>query len=353
MAAAPPSPKPPRVPGQYLAKNEWAFWFELKECARLRDWQKLHDTLEDNPHLRLASQNFTDEAFHTACNLGRPDVIDALMKRGYTMDEETAEKTFERIAAYYPEHAPAVIGYFARNGFDVKSAIYKTALQGKPETMQAFRREGCDILQEESSFFLAFEAGNIPMMHYLAAQGANLYAASALRVLYKEDNKDRAAAKETYRHILANESDQLAGYYAYVAPNKPDLADLRDVPYGLEDKNTTLLQLAARTGYFAEIKTAAAREKRAPLMAADFLTEDANGHSALSILAARGELEQAVDPALWQHAPGEIQKLAAALEKMRLPKLIDAPAAIAAAERHRLRAIAPKGRFSLKGGPKP
>lgn len=354
MTAAPPPPTAPRrAPGEYLAKNEWNFWFALKDCARVRDWQRLHDTLEDNPHLRVANQNFTDEAFHTACNLGRPDVIEALMTRGYILDEETADKTFERVAAFYPEHAPAVIGYFAGKGFDVKSAIYKTAVAGKAETMQAFRREGCDVLQEEGSFFLAFEAGNIPMMHYLAAQGANLHASSALRVLYRDDGKDRAAAREAYRHILANDADELASYYAYVAPNKPDLADLRDVPYGLDDKGTTLLQLAARTGYFAEIKTAAAREKRAPLTADDFLKEDNAGLSVLSILAARGELQQAVDPALWHHAPGEIQKLAAALQKMRLPALIDAPAAIAAAERHRLRAIAPKGRFSLKGGPKP
>ena len=343
-----PAAQPNRQKGEFTAKSQWDFWFQLKECSRLRQWQKLLDTLDDNKDLKLSNQQFTEEAFHAACNLGRTEVIDALMTRGFILDEEAADKLFERIGRFYPENAVETIGYFSGKGHNVKSAVYQIAMRGKSSVMAGLKGKGCDVLQDGSSFFLAFDAGNIDMMHYLASSGANLFAPAVIGMLYKEHKEDRSAAKEAFTRIVHNEGLQLANYYAYIAPNKPDMADFRDVPFGLAENEMTLMHLAARTGYFHEVSAASTQEKRLPLKADDFLRADKDGTSVLAILLSRGEYKKAFAPELWQHAPGEIKKLTDALKALRAEGLVDPHAAIAAAERFRLRQLAPAGRWSLK-----
>ena len=71
--------------GEHTAKDEWNFWFLLKQAAGRREWTKFNQILSDNAEKNLSYQSFTAEAFHTCCNLGRLDEAKRMLARGFRL----------------------------------------------------------------------------------------------------------------------------------------------------------------------------------------------------------------------------------------------------------------------------
>jgi len=345
--------------GQYTAKNEWNFWFMLKQAAAQRDWKKFHQTLDDNRKFSLPYQSFTAEAFHTACNVGELDAVKSMLMRGYRIPADEDPDVLTRLVKYYPEKGLGVAGYLAAHGHaNPENALYHIAARGTPEQMEAFRAAGVDILTGGSSFFLAMAENNLPMMEYLYQNDASLYRASVIGLLHRNDGKDRTPAKEKLKQLLEFDSQQMQMYFAYVAPGHPTLDECRKIPHGMIEDRTTLMGLAARTGNFSEVIDAALKADKNPLTAADLTREDRSGTSPLAILLARGEAKQLLDPRLWQGRPLEVEKLTDALKALRAENLIDPKSFAANVKQQRLRDQARAGRWSLNpkknsGGSKP
>ncbi|MDE1151434.1 MAG: hypothetical protein PW788_02760 [Micavibrio sp.] len=334
--------------GQYTAKNEWNFWFLLKQAAAQRDWKKFNQTLDDNRKFNISYQSFTSEAFNTACNTGELDVVKSMLMRGFRIPVDDAPELLVRLVKYFPEKGLKVAGYLAAHGHaNPEDALYHIAARGTPQQMDAFKEAGVDVLTGGSSFFLAFAESNLPMMEYLHKNGASLYRASVIGLLYRDDGKDRTAAKAFLKNLLDFDAQEMQTYYAYVAPNHPTLDEFRSIPHGLQAERTTLMGLAARTGNFAEVIDAALKEDKNHLTAADLTREDASGTSPLAILLARGEAKQVLDPRLWQNRPQEIEKLTDALKALRGEKIVDPKSFAANVKQQRLRDQARSGRWSL------
>ncbi len=340
--------------GEHTAKDEWNFWFLLKQAAGRREWTKFNGILDDNAEKNLSYQNFTSEAFHTCCNLGRLEEAKRMLARGFRLPQEEAESTIDRLVKYYPESGLPAAAHLVANGFAKgDSAIYNLAVSGKPQTMEALRLGGCDVLTGGSSFFLAFDAGNLPMMEYLYRNGASLYRAAVIGVLHKEDGKDRSEAKIFFKQLLDIDAQQLQVYYAYVMPGKPGLDDLRGIPHGLMEERTSLLALAVRVGELGDVLAAALKDPKNPLSAHDLLREDKTGTSPLAIILARGEGKKILDPKLWVNRPQEVEKITEAFTALRAGNLVDAATMKASVKQQKLREQAKAGRWSLQPKKKP
>lgn len=339
--------------GEHTAKDEWNFWFLLKQAAGRRDWTKFNQILSDNAEKNLSYQSFTAEAFHTCCNLGRLDEAKRMLARGFRLPEDEAEKTIDRLVKYYPESGLPAAAHLVANGYAKGySALYHLAATGKPQVMETLRLGGCDVLAGASNFYLAFEAGNLAMMEYLYKNGANLYHAANIGLLHKDD-KDRTAAKAVFKDLLDIDAQQLQVYYAYVMPGKPSLDELRGIPHGLLEERTSLLALAARVGESGDIIAAALKEKTNFLTAQDLIREDKSGTSPLAILLARGEGQKILDPKLWVNRPHDVEKLGEAFKQLRAGNLVDPATMKASVKQQSLRDKAKTGRWSLQPKKKP
>ncbi len=339
--------------GEHTAKDEWNFWFLLKQAAGRREWTKFNQILSDNAEKNLSYQSFTAEAFHTCCNLGRLDEAKRMLARGFRLPEDEAEKTIDRLVKYYPESGLPAAAHLVANGYAKGySALYHLAATGKPQVMETLRLGGCDVLAGASNFYLAFEAGNLAMMEYLYKNGANLYHAANIGLLHKDD-KDRTAAKAVFKDLLDIDAQQLQVYYAYVMPGKPSLDELRGIPHGLLEERTSLLALAARVGESGDIIAAALKEKTNFLTAQDLIREDKSGTSPLAILLARGEGQKILDPKLWVNRPHDVEKLGEAFKQLRAGNLVDPATMKASVKQQSLRDKAKTGRWSLQPKKKP
>ena len=334
--------------------SQWRWWFDLKQAAGFRDWVKVQKLLDDNKSFDLPYHSFTAEFFHTAANLGKVDVVKEIFRRKFSLPEEEGAETVDRLIKYYPETGlPAAVYLVANKHASPDKAVSSLAVNGKPETMAALKKQGFDILQGGNSFFLAYYSANVPMMDYLYSQGANLYTAPIVAGLYGRSAEIKPEAADAYRRLVAFDASQLQMYYAYVAPNVPSIEDFRQVPGGMVEKNQTLMHLCAQAGHFHEVISASMKEVLRPLAAEDLLRKDVDGVSVLMILAGRGELKDVFDPKLWARNPDGARDVHAALKEFRAENLVDDASFRADIQQHNLRAQAQAGRWSLKPKGKP
>ncbi|MBI1215710.1 MAG: hypothetical protein GC185_07825 [Alphaproteobacteria bacterium] len=326
----------------YIQSRGWQYWFDLKEQSRLGNWQKVEELLAKNPGSDLPYQNFVAETFHRAANQGRLDIVKTFFERGFSLPEEVGGETLKRLVVFFADKSMPVAAFLAAEGHaDPQDALYAVAARGKAKTMAAFKDAGIDVLTGGSSYFLAFYGGNAEMMHYLSAQGANIYAAPVVAGLYGREKEIDANKKDdalqAYRWQLQEDRRTYANYYAYIAPTTPTMEELRAMPYGVEAEKQTLLSLAARGGFFEDVAKAAEKKGALALTAEDFLRKDAHGVSVLDIMAAHRELDKLFDPRLWHKNPAEAVKLHDALKELRAQDALEIEGFTAALRRHQLR----------------
>lgn len=352
---------PPRKGGD----EQWDYWFNLAQAALRKDWQSVERQLREGARFDLPHHLFTAQLFTAAADAGRLDVVAEMFRRSFRLPPEEGRAATARLAKAGDAALP-VICFLAKNGYaDATPAVYHYAADGTPPQMADLKAGGCDILLDGSSFSIAFYAGNLSMMRYLCHQGADIYRPSVIAGLHGglssyrrryDGDADESATRRAFRDLVAEDARSLEMYYAYCCPDRAfALDDFRRVPGGCTEKGWTLLHLAARSGNIADVLEAARREKDRPLMAEDLLRKDANGVSALSILAAREEEHVLFAHDLWRHDPGEAVKLNDALKDMQAGAVIDPGRFAAEVRRRHLSEMARSGRWSLhperkKGG---
>ena len=332
----------------------WQYWFSLKTDARARSWETLRQRLAYEPDHQLPAHPFVTEVFHAAANAGEADIVETLFERGFSQDAETLAETTKRLAIYHANTAVGVIRFLLAppQSADPTDAIYAAAAEGRIDSLQTLSDAGADVRAGHSAFFLALYKGHPAAMHYLYEKGSELYHPAMLAAQYgrqKELPSEKAAiALSVYRDLVDIDNQPLADLYAAAGPAQ-SVADLREK---IGDENGgvyTRLQLAIRAGKWDDVKAAAAQDKTDTLRADDFLAEDAKGQRALNIMAARGQLADVFNAAVWYRAPQEAARLDNSLSDFRAAGAINMPSMTAEMQRMELRDIAPPAdSFRLK-----
>lgn len=340
----------------------WSFLFDLQKAADRKDWgaarKKLAEFKDDIPF-----HDFSLKAFRNAAAAGQLDIVQSLFAHNFRLPAEDGAEALEDLARLHPASKP-VISYLLDNNYaDPERALARIEAEGAPEMMEVFRKAGCDVHRSGRAISHAMHNGNIDMMRYLYAHGADLYRPSLVAGLhggiekYQESNRERVVSSNTsdirksFRALVDDDARQWEHYYAIHVPPHPTLDDFRAVPAGVADKNMTLMQIAARGGCFADVMEAAAKESKNPLTAEDMLRPDATGASVLTILATRLETEQAFDVRLWFRRPEEAAKLHEGLKPLGAEAAVDPAVFAADLQRYRLKALAKLARPALRPGP--
>jgi hypothetical protein len=340
--------------------DAWQFIFDLDSLSENGLWADMRARIAaftgDIPF-----HDFSENAFRRAAAEGKTDIAGTMLSRGFFPPEDAGAALLLYLAERSPVRAAGVIGLLLGKGYDASGAIYAIAEHGAPETMEAFKKHGCDILSG-GAFALSLHAGNAPMMRCLYNAGADLYAPAVVAGLYggietyQSANRDHvagspAAARAAYAALRDEDAMMWRRFFAATAPDVPSLDGFRAVPAGVARQEMTLMQIAARAGCCGDIVTAALRDEANPLTADDALRTDAGGASVLSILAARGEAEKLFDARLWWKRPGDAALLHAALKKIGADDVADPAAFAADIQRQRLRNLARAAHVRLRPQP--
>lgn len=329
-------------------------WFDLRNAARQKDFDKFSALLDKNADQQLTSHPFLTECFYALANEGNAALLKTMFDRGYKADPETLAETLKQLAKYhYPKAAEAMAYLVAGQAADTQETVYWAAAHGRLDVLQTIDAAGGDVRAGDSGFFLALYGGHPAVMNYLFEKGADIYHPNMIAACYGRTHEipetHRKTALQTYRDLVEMDNATWAECYAEAGGAADTMSAFRLVPNALGRAPMSLLQLAVRADKFADVVAVAEIPKAFPLTAQDLLTEDFKGVTPLMIMAARGKLGEVFDPNLWQHRPEEVQVLHDALKKMRAEKTIDLPGFAAEMDRARLRTARQKApRLQLK-----
>lgn len=327
------------------------FWASLQQAAALKQWHKLQRLLNENKNAPIPLNPVTINVFRRAAQEGQVAIVAELFARGFSLPSEDAGDILRQLVEHHDASMP-VVGFLIRNNqAPAQNAVLAAAEKGTPAQMQQLKDAGADIDIAGRSFSAAFYAGNTAMMTYLFSKDALVYHASVASALHRRaahpESPITDAVAAHYKGIVDQDARDWELYYAYVCPNHPDMDDLRKIPFGVQEQGTTLMHLAARTGCFADIVTAAEKDGGKYLTAADLLLQDKNGVSVLLILASRGEEKALCDVRLWHNNPAGLREVNEALKDLNAGLPIP-PQMTLELQLHHLRRRADPKRWSLK-----
>lgn len=341
--------------------DNWDFIFGLEQLSRQAEWDEIRKDLA-NFKGDIPFHDFSEKAFRRAAEAGQADILEKMYAKNFRLPGDDAERLMLDLAAGHLPAADAAIAFLLKNGCRGDLVVRGVAECGTPETMDALKEKGCDILLAGEAFPAALQAGNTGMMRYLYEQGADPYTPAAVRGLYggieafQSKNPGHVVsaapvARKYHSSLCDLDAERWTAFYACAAGNAPSLADFRALPDGVADRGMTLMQLAARAGCIESVVEAAARETANPLTAEDILRKSDSGASALSILAARGEAHKIFDARLWWRNPEDAKKLHEGLKALGAEAAIDPDAFAADLQQHRLKERAKTAHVSLKPRP--
>jgi hypothetical protein len=327
------------------------FWASLQQAAALKQWHKLQRLLNENKNAPIPLNPVTINVFRRAAQEGQVAIVTELFARGFSLPSEDAGDILRQLVEHHDASMP-VVGFLIRNNHaPAQNAVLAAAEKGTPAQMQQLKDAGADIDIAGRSFSAAFYAGNTAMMTYLFSKDALVYHASVASALHRRaahpESPITDAVAAHYKGIVDQDARDWELYYAYVCPNHPDMDDLRKIPFGVQEQGTTLMHLAARTGCFADIVTAAEKDDGKYLTAADLLLQDKNGVSVLLVLASRGEEKALCDVRLWHNNPAGLREVNEALKDLNAGLPIP-PQMTLELQLHHLRRRADPKRWSLK-----
>jgi hypothetical protein len=348
--------------GRGSVNTTWNFLYELQKSADRKDWSGVRRQIADFRG-DIPFHDFSLKVLRSAAGAGHLDIVQALFSRNFRLAAEDGEEALEELARHHPASRP-VIAFLIENAHaDPGRALSAIAAEGAPEMMEIFRNAGCDILRSGRAMSHALHNGNIGMMKYLHAHGADLYSPLHVAALYGGIERYQtgkpgpvapagaAHIRQAFRAMIDDDARQWLYYYAINVPPHPSLDDFRAVTPGVAGRNMTLMQIAARAGCFADVAEAAAKETKNPLNADDMLRSDTSGASVLAVLAARLEAGQAFDVRLWFRKPEEAAKLHDGLKQLGADMALDPAVYAADLQRYRLKALSKTARISLKPRP--
>lgn len=334
-----------------------SFAVQLLQAATAGDWQGAQRLLDDNKSEQLPYSISSAEILRRAAHDGETGILAAVFARGFAFPSPIeSDEMLEHLIRNGSAAAVRSAGFLLQNKLAApQNTVLRIARDGTPDIMERLRRLGVDITADGLALPLAFQAGNLEMMRFLHNYGANLYHPSIVAGLHGRRDNFRAqfGGPETddvtafYRRLIRQDQDQLAMYCAYVWPDHPTMDKLREVPYGLIERDMTMLQLMARSGEIEEIIKIALHEDKAPLTLDDVLRQDRDGTSLLSILAARGEEKKLLDARLWLHSPKTAADVNEALKDLRAGQILNPDAYEQDLRYARLRKKADPARWSL------
>ncbi|MBL8712248.1 MAG: hypothetical protein JNM12_05065 [Alphaproteobacteria bacterium] len=327
------------------------FWASLQQAAALKQWHKLQRLLNENKNTPIPLNPVTINVFRRAAQEGQVAIVTELFARGFSLPAEDAGDILGQLVEHHEDSMP-VVGFLIRNNHaPAEKGVLAAAEKGTPLQMQQLQDAGADIDLAGRSFSAAFHAGNTAMMSYLFSKDAQIYHASIASALHRREAHPGSpvtqAVVDHYKDIVKQDAHDWELYYAYVCPNHPDMDDLRKIPFGVQEQGMTLMHLAARTGCFVDIVTAAEKDDGKYLTAADLLLQDKNGVSVLLILASRGEEKALCDVRLWHNNPGGLREVNEALKDLSAGLPIP-PQMTLELQLHHLRRRADPKRWSLK-----
>jgi hypothetical protein len=327
------------------------FWNSLQQAAALKQWHKLQRLLNDNKTTPIPLNPVTINVFRRAAQEGQVAIVTELFARGFTLPSEDAGDILRQLVEHHDASFPVAAFLIRNNHAPAENAVLQVAEKGSPAQMQQLKDAGADIDIAGRSFSAAFSGGNRQMMTYLLSKDAQIYHASVASALHRRtahpESRITQEVADHYSGIVKQDAHDWELYYAYVCPNHPDMDDLRKIPFGVQEQGMTLMHLAARTGCFADIVTAAEKDDGKYLTAADLLVQDNKGVSALLILASRGEEKALLDVRLWHNNPGGLREINEALKDMSAGLPIP-PQMTLELQLHHLRRRADPKRWSLK-----
>ena len=327
------------------------FWASLQQAAALKQWHKLQRLLNENKNTPIPLNPVTINVFRRAAQEGQVAIVAELFARGFSLPAEDAGDILGQLVEHHEDSMP-VVGFLIRNNHaPAENGVLAAAEKGTPLQMQQLQDAGADIDLAGRSFSAAFHAGNTAMMSYLFSKDAQIYHASIASALHRREAHPGSpvtqAVVDHYKDIVKQDAHDWELYYAYVCPNHPDMDDLRKIPFGVQEQGMTLMHLAARTGCFVDIVTAAEKDDGKYLTAADLLLQDKNGVSVLLILASRGAEKALCDVRLWNNNPGGLREVNEALKDLSAGLPIP-PQMTLELQLHHLRRRADPKRWSLK-----
>ncbi|MDI1228385.1 MAG: hypothetical protein PSY14_11940 [bacterium] len=327
------------------------FWSSLQQAAALKQWHKLQRLLDDNKNTPIPLNPVTINVFRRAAQEGQVGIVTEMFSRGFSLPPEDAGDILRQLVEHHTASMPVADFLIRNNHAPAQAAVLHLAEHGSPQQMQQLKDAGADINVAGRSFSAAFYAGNMQMMTYLLSKDAQVYHASIASALHRRaahpEGPVTQAVADHYQGIVKQDAHDWELYYAYVCPNHPDMDDLRQIPFGVQEQGATLMHLAARTGCFADIVTAAEKDDGKYLTAADLLLQDKNGVSVLLILASRGEEKALCDVRLWHNNPGGLREVNEALKDLSAGLPIP-PQMNLELQLHHLRRRADPKRWSLK-----
>lgn len=324
------------------ADTLWQRWFDIRNAARVKNWEKFQNILDQEPDIQLTAHPFLVESFHALANENQPQLIKAMFDRGFKADPETLSDTLNRLARYYhPKSAEVMTYLIAEQGANAEEAVYFAAAHGKLAVLQTVAAAGGDVAAGNSAFFLALYGGHPAVMHYLYEKGADIYHPNMIAAGYGRNHEipetQRQVALETYRGLIDLDNKTWSACYAETGGAADSMEAFRHVPNALGRAPMNRLQLAVRADKFEDVAAVADKPAAFALRAQDLLQEDFKGVSPLMVMAARGKLAAVFDPKLWAGRPDEVKALHNALKTMRAEKTVDLESFSAEMDRYRLK----------------
>lgn len=328
--------------------NTYEFWHDIGRMSRQTDWIGIRRAFQENPACETTPHMFTDEVFDRAASGGQVDILQEMMKRRYKLykdeDVDRGSELVARLAQYHADTAMPAIAFLVRGGHaDPDSALCKIAAVGNVGLMRKMEDAGCNPLNGNSSFFLSFFNGHADMMEYLYDRGANLYHSGIVAGIYKRRGELSDQSLAGYQQVLDKETQKYTALYEKQVLYTDTLEGYRRVA----QDGQTVMQIAARAGYFSHVVEVAV--KNPALTLDDLFAKSPDGTSVMSVLAARQELSLVFDPRLWAKDPSGLQEAFKKLDDIHAGGAFDITPVMSEITRLRLQEQKPRKKFVLKG----
>jgi hypothetical protein len=331
--------------------NTYDFWHDIGRMSRQTDWIGIRRAFQENPSCETAPHMFTDEVFDRAAAGGQVDILQEMIKRRYKLykdeDIDRGSELVARLAQYHADTAMPAIAFLVRGGHaDPDSALCKIAAVGNLDLMRKMEDAGCHPLNGNTSFFLSFFNGHAGMMEYLYDRGANLYHSGVIAGIYKRRGELSDQSLAGYENVLDRETQKYTALYEKHVLYTDTLDGYRRTVQGGE----TLMQVAARAGYFSHVvEVALGNGSSGGVTVDDLYAPSEGGVCVMSVLAARQELSSVFDPRLWAKDPADLQEAFNKLETINAAGAVDITPVLSEITRLRLQEQKPKRKFVLKG----